>query len=72
MKKLTQGQINQRDRAKKAVTILDKYYDPGEHRTNVVDMLTDLRHLCDVKGINLYEALDASYEHYQAERKGED
>ena len=32
------------------------------------DLLTDIRHLCDSKGIDFHERLDASYEVYLEER----
>ena len=38
-----------KQRAKNLQTILNKTYDPCGGRCNVIDMLTDLRHLCDVK-----------------------
>ncbi len=50
MKKIAKKlNTNQRARTRKAVKILNKFYEPGQYLTNVVDMLTDLRHLCDVK-----------------------
>ena len=68
MKKTTQKlNTNQRARSRKAVKILNRSYERGQHLTNVVDMLTDLRHLCDVKNIDFYEADTRAYEHYQEE-----
>jgi hypothetical protein len=59
---------NQQTRFRKAVAILNKFYEHEEHLTNVVDMLTDLRHLCDVKGLDFYEAERLAYNHYVEER----
>jgi len=69
---LSQGEKTQKKRARKAVSILNAAYDRGQHRENIVDMLSDLRHLSDVKGIDFYAALETSYNHYLAEWRGED
>jgi hypothetical protein len=65
------GAKNQRKRAKKAVKILNDNYEKGMDRQNVVDILTDLRHLCDIKKIPFYGCIGSSYMHYLAEKKGE-
>lgn len=43
-------------------------YDPHDARTCIVDMLTDLRHLCKAKRIDFADAIEASYWHYCEER----
>jgi hypothetical protein len=40
-----------------------------EHGTNAVDLLTDLRHWCDVYAVNFHQACDMSYQHYLAEKE---
>lgn len=40
--------------------------DPGEL---VRDILTDLRHYCDMNKVDFHAAVDTSYLHYLAERK---
>lgn len=72
MKRSAIGKANQKKRAVKAVKILNANYEKGEHYTNIVDMLTDLRHLCDLKKIPFYGCIGRSYSHYLAEKKGED
>ena len=37
---------------------------------DITDILTDIRHLCDHRELNLYLALELSYEHYVAELYG--
>ncbi len=55
-------------RTKSLTTILTKTYDPyGEH-CNVIDMLTDLRHLCDVNGWDFADLDRQAYQHYIGER----
>ncbi len=44
-------------------------YDPGDVETSVADCLTDIRHLCEVKGIDFQSALESSYDHYCVERR---
>jgi len=66
------GKNNQKKRSRKAVLILNKHYDRYDHRACVVDMLTDLRHFCDVKGIDFFDAGRSAYSHYLAEKGGEE
>jgi hypothetical protein len=44
-------------------------YDAADLQASIVDALTDLRHLCDVRGIGFHEADEMAYRHY-AEEKG--
>jgi hypothetical protein len=37
---------------------------------DITDILTDIRHLCDHRELNLYLAMERSYEHYVAELYG--
>ena len=66
------GAENQKKRARKAIRVLNASYDPYDTRSSVVDMLTDLRHLCDVRKIDLTDVLNSSYQHYLEEKKGEE
>lgn len=45
--------------------------EPHDNRSNVVDALTDLRHMCDAAEIDFHAACDSSYQHYLAEKRGE-
>lgn len=48
-------------------------YDSGEDdATRLQDLFTDLRHFADRRGIDLHEALDASYGNYFAEKNDPD
>lgn len=66
-----EGKKNQIKRARKAVRILNAAYEKGEHAQNVRDMMTDIRHLCDVKGIDFYAEYHFALQRYQEERRGE-
>ena len=57
-----------KQRAKSLATLLNKTYDPHGARCNVTDMLTDLRHLCDVNGWDFADLDRQAYEHYIGER----
>ena len=56
-------------RAKSLTTILTKTYDPHGAQENVTDMLTDLRHLCDVKGWDFADLDRQAYQHYRTEKE---
>jgi len=46
-------------------------YDEPNNATSVTDVLTDLRHLCEAHGWD-FDALDRmAYQHYLAEKAGE-
>lgn len=44
---------------------LEKY----DYRSAIVDLLSDLRHLCEVEEIDFHKACDVSYVHCLEERK---
>ena len=56
-------------RAKSLTTILTKTYDPHGAQENVTDMLTDLRHLCDVKGWDFADLDRQAYQRYLTEKE---
>jgi len=58
-----------KQRAKSLTTILNKTYDPHGARGNVTDMLTDLRHLCDVKGWDFADLDRQAYQRYLTEKE---
>lgn len=58
-----------KQRAKSLTTILNKTYDPHGARGNVTGMLTDLRHLCDVKGWDFADLDRQAYQHYREEKE---
>lgn len=59
---------NPKQRARALKKILTKIYDPyGEH-TNVIDVLADLRHLCDRYGYDFAQLDRTAYRHYLDEK----
>lgn len=54
-------------RAKSLDKELKKLYDEYGKDANVIDMLTDIRHLCDAKDWNFHELNRVAYNHYIAE-----
>ncbi len=58
--------------AEKAIRAGNASFDERDVRSNAADLLTDLRHYCDAKDIDFAAVLDTSYEHYLAEKHGED
>ena len=61
--------ITPKQRAKSLTTLLNKTYDPCGARRNVTDILTDLRHLCDVKGWDFADLDRQAYQHYIEEKE---
>ena len=61
--------ITPKQRAKSLAALLNKTYDPYGKRCNVIDMLTDLRHLCDVKGWDFADLDRQAYQHYIEEKE---
>ena len=55
-------------RAKSLTTVLNKTYDPYGKRCNAIDVLTDLRHLCDVNGWDFADLDRQAYDHYATEK----
>ena len=39
----------------------------ADEQSALRDLLTDIRHLCDERGLNIYKALEGSYEVYLEE-----
>jgi len=61
--------ITPKQRAKSLTTLLNKTYDPHGAQENVTDMLTDLRHLCDVNGWDFADLDRQAYQHYRTEKE---
>lgn len=63
--------ITLQERARELKKYLKKLYDKGKgaERDNVVDILTDVQHLCIIEGIHFEDALRTAKDHAQAERK---
>ena len=63
-------------RAKQALKAgsLNMIYDlaGGQDRSNVINLLTDLRHFCDNKNISFFEACEISYQHYLEDKRGDE
>jgi hypothetical protein len=55
------------ERAKVLEKHLNKLFDPQGGRCNVIDMLTDLRHLCDARGWDFGELDRVAYDNYVPE-----
>jgi hypothetical protein len=61
--------ITPKARAKALDKILKRVFDEYAEEENVVDMLTDLRHLCDAKGWEFGELDRIAYQHYLPENQ---
>lgn len=61
--------ITNKDRATRAKKAL-KSYAGSEGGEAVIDVLTDIRHLCDQEGTDFYSFLRMSYQNYIAEKQG--
>jgi len=58
--------------AKQLETLLKRYVEEGTTKQCALrDLLTDLRHFSDAEGLDLFQALDGSYEVYCEERRGQ-
>ena len=55
-------------RAKELTKILASIYDKDGDESNVTDVLTDIRHLCEVKGYSLEDHLHRAYIHCLEEK----
>lgn len=53
-----------RERGKSLKAELERLYDEFGDDCNVIDLLTDVRHLCDVQGWNFAELDRTAYQHY--------
>lgn len=68
------GEPTNPERAERITTLMSTYDDLlGEvheepDALRLASVLTDVRHFCDVHGIDYYEAERTSYQHYLAER----
>ena len=64
----TRGTTTQQ-RARVLRRLLARAYDPGKGADpeNIADMLTDLRHLCDVQGLDFGECDRIAYQNYLSE-----
>lgn len=59
-------------RAKRAFSVTINYVEPGEDiKTALIDLLADVQHLCDQKGLNFDTVLQSSKRHYTAEVENE-
>lgn len=56
--------------AKRAEDIVKREYDPQDPKTSTQDMLTNILHLCNVKGWDYYEIFDDARMHANAETHG--
>lgn len=54
--------------AKKALKLALENYDELDPRSSLVDLVTDIKHACDLKEIDFYALLDSAHDHYSAER----
>ena len=64
--------MNTKDRAKFALRTIKRYKDirgtdESDLETNVTDLLTDLRHLCDAKSFDFAKLDRMAYSHYSVE-----
>lgn len=59
---------NNLQRARRAEDALTDYSDPEDERTCLIDLLTDLMHLCRVRGHCFESALSMARMHFEAEQ----
>lgn len=57
------------ERAKELEKILRRMFDPQAKEENVIDILSDLRHLCDMRGWDFGELDRIAYQHYVPEKR---
>ena len=58
-------------RALRAIGRIDSYAgEANDLEANIIDMLTDLRHLAELKEISFHSCLNSSHNHYKTERGG--
>lgn len=66
--------LDNAERARRGANMLEAYrviYAPEDGpRTNLVDLLTDLRHVCDMEQIDYSAADGMALLHFEAEKKG--
>lgn len=67
---MTPRNIARSRRAQSALTV-SGYWDEGDSSA-VVDILSDLRHLCERHGFDFADCLRVSGDHYAAEAGGDD
>lgn len=60
------------DKAEKAIRTSYRNDERILTLEDITDILTDIRHLCDHREIDLYAVLETSQEHYLAELFGRD
>lgn len=60
-----------KDRADRVRQALAAAYDCNDagNTDNLVDLLTDIRHLCDELEVNYYDLTETAYRHYLEERE---
>ena len=58
--------------ARQAASAMAKLYADVEPETNVIDILTDLHHYCDVNHLSFEEMLGRADYHYTAETTGKE
>ena len=56
-------------RAKRIEKTIVGLYDAADVQASIVDALTDLRHLCDVRELAFHEADKMAYRHYSEEKR---
>jgi hypothetical protein len=56
------------ERGEELREVLAKLYDPEDPVCNIVDILTDVRHLCDVQKDDFARLDEIAYEHYIEEK----
>ncbi len=64
---MTYSNPTNESRAAKAIQALSGYDHGDDLHTNIVDLLSDLRHLCGLHGLDFGNLDRVAYQHYCAE-----
>ena len=59
-------------KAVKITDILNEEYKGGSFKEAITDLLTDIRHFCDITSVDFFTALRLAGDHHAAEKNGDD
>lgn len=65
------NEITNAERAARCHAAIATYNDERDVRANAIDLLTDLRHWCDARGLAFHELDRMACDHYLAELAAE-
>jgi hypothetical protein len=71
MTSTSDDEITNADRVERCQQALENYNDAWDVRSNLIDLLTDVRHWCDANCESYAELDRIAYQHYAAEAAAE-